>query len=115
MLAVPKVGAKRSFANITKRTITSLRMSTAMNGIFAGCLTITSELITKAGLVFLISAPKVGSKRTSQNSPRLGAVGLEFNDVTALPQFSFFGFLRIFVVLSQALGLLGENLAALRK
>src|SRR4051794_31808378 len=44
-----------------------------------------SELITTAGRVFLISAPSVGSKQTSQISPRLGDTGLVLYNVAALP------------------------------
>ena len=42
---------------------------------FSGSFPTASELITTAGLVFLISEPRVGSKFTRQISPRLGPAG----------------------------------------
>jgi len=45
-----------------------------------------SEPTTTAGRVFWISAPTVGSKLTSQISPRRGVAGLGFDNIAALPR-----------------------------
>lgn len=48
-----------------------------------------SELTMTAGRVFFISEPTVGSKLTSQISPRLGEGGLVLNEVSTLEIASF--------------------------
>ena len=47
-----------------------------------------SELRTIAGRVFLISDPTVGSRFTSQISPRFGLRGLVLDNVATLPLFA---------------------------
>jgi hypothetical protein len=48
------------------------------------------ELMTTAGLIFLISVPRVGSKLTSQISPRCGEFELVINNISShqFPPFS---------------------------
>ena len=64
-----------------------------------------SELSTSAGRVFLISAPIVGSKLTSQISPRRGVRGLVFDNVATLPLFATGLFVFHFVKLGSFLRL----------
>src|SRR4030095_11747723 len=70
-----------------------------------------SELITTAGRVFLISAPTVGSRFTSQTSPRRG--GLVLDNVTTLPEFAFLPVGFEFVFSDYCFGLFREYSAPL--
>ena len=71
-----------------------------------GSIPIALELITTAGLVFLISLPIVGSKLTNQFSPLLGSFFLVINDISShqFPPLS-----RILIVFGYFLGLGSQN------
>lgn len=64
---------------------------------------IASELTTTAGRFFLISAPIVGSKLTSQTSPRFAVAGLIVNYVSTT---NFSGFRILLIICFKFAGLL---------
>ena len=72
-----------------------------------------SEPTTTAGRVFWISVPTVGSKLTSQISPRRGVAGLGFDNVAALPRLALSPLWLLLVVLDHPLRLRSEAFAAL--
>jgi hypothetical protein len=74
-----------------------------------------SELTTTAGRVFWISAPTVGSKLTSQISPRCGVTGLGLDNVPSLPGDALCALWLLPVVFSHLLRLRSEALPALFK
>src|SRR5438067_1830790 len=80
---------------------------------FIGKRPTPSELSTTAGRVSLISDPMVGSRLTSQTSPRLGLGGLVLDNVATLPLFALclrrLGIIR----LGNLFGLTSENVATL--
>src|SRR6266571_6038247 len=71
-----------------------------------------SELSTTAGRVFLISDPMVGSRLTSQISPRFGLRGLVLDNVATLPLFALLQLLFALIVLNNFISLKSEYAAA---
>src|SRR5882724_11694681 len=95
------LGAKYSLQSVSGATNLMGRRPTA------------SELTTTAGRVFWISVPTVGSKLTSQMSPRRGGAGLGLDNVASLPHLTLTPLWFLLVVFCHALRLRSKAFAAL--